>query len=193
MKSKTVWTLEEVRAWFAGRLPDGWYLAAPTVTADREEILVVGPLVEPEVAEGASGEAHEVARRARVKGFREDTRSARMRIADEAELLWGRKVSWGAVCGEYEEHFTTQSVPVMSRLRMKERAVLDTLIDAGVARSRSEALAWCVRLVGQHQADWIEQLRDAVANVDRVRSEGPDVDATPDAPPAASDDAAPDA
>ena len=102
-----------------------------------------------------------------------------MRVADEAEMLWGRKVSWGARCGDVREVFTTQSVPVMSRLRMTERAVLDTLIDAGVARSRSEALAWCVRLVGRHQSDWIAELRDAVANVERVRATGPDPEASP--------------
>jgi hypothetical protein len=164
--------LAEVQAWFAGRLPDGWFSGPPTVTADREEILVVGALPEPDVGQ-ADDDAATVARRARIKGFREDTRGARMRIADEAEMLWGRKVSWGAVCGPVSEHFTTQSVPVMSRLRMSERAVLDTLIDAGVARSRSEALAWCVRLVGEHQADWIAELRDAVAHVERVRNGGP--------------------
>ncbi len=64
----------------------------------------------------------------------------------------------------------------MTRLRFDERAVLDTLIDAGVARSRSEALAWCVRLVGRHQSDWISQLRDAMAQVEQVRSDGPDLD-----------------
>ncbi|MGH2685664.1 MAG: hypothetical protein ACRDJP_09390, partial [Actinomycetota bacterium] len=82
---------------------------------------------------------------------------------------------WGASIGDDTYLFTNLAVPVMTRLRMSERAVLDTLIDAGVARSRSEALAWCVRLVGRHQAEWIEQLRDAVQTVDRVRSEGPDL------------------
>ena len=103
-----------------------------------------------------------------------------MRIADEAELLWGRKVSWGARCDEAEVVFTNQAVPVMTRLRMPERGVLDTLIDAGVARSRSEALAWCVRLVGRHQAEWIDQLREAVGRVEQVRAEGPDLDADAD-------------
>ena len=98
-----------------------------------------------------------------------------MRVADEAEAMWGRKVSWGARCGGRTELFTTQSVPVMTRLRMPERAVLDTLIDAGVARSRSEALAWCVRLVGRHEKDWIDQLREAMAKVEKVRADGPDV------------------
>ena len=178
--------MTEVSAWFAGRLPDDWFTGPPEVTADREEILVVGALGEPELGD-ADDDAREVALRARIKGFREDTRAQRMRVADEAEVLWGRKVSWGVRCGDLRELFTTQGVPVMSRLRMTERAVLDTLIDAGVARSRSEALAWCVRLVGQHQSDWISELRDAVARVEEVRASGPD---QPEAPPAA--DAGPD-
>jgi hypothetical protein len=61
----------------------------------------------------------------------------------------------------------------MTRLRMTERQVLDTLVGGGVARSRSEALAWCVRLVGDHQADWIQQLRDALVAVEAARSDGP--------------------
>jgi hypothetical protein len=96
-----------------------------------------------------------------------------MSIAAEAEHRFERKVSWGTLCGEREELFTTASVPVMSRLRLNERQVLDTLIDAGVARSRSEALSWCVRLVGKHQGDWIVELRDALATVEKVRAAGP--------------------
>ncbi len=172
-----MWTLDEVQAWFTGRTPDAWFTGDLEVRVDREEVLVIGPLAAPDLGDDARAEAREVAFRARIKGFREETRAARMRIADEAEVLWGRKVSWGARCDDVEQVFTTQSVPVMSRLRMSERAVLDTLIDAGVARSRSEALAWCVRLVGQHQAEWIGQLRDAVAQVERVRADGPDVEA----------------
>jgi hypothetical protein len=171
-----VWSLGEVQSWFVGRTPDGWFVEPPTVSADREEILVVGPLAPPELAGDAGDDQTEVAHRARISGFREDTREQRMRIADEAEMLWGRKVSWGARCGSVEQQFTTQSVPVMTRLRMSERAVLDTLIDAGVARSRSEALAWCVRLVARHQGEWIDQLRDAMTKVEQVRSDGPDRD-----------------
>jgi len=111
--------------------------------------------------------------RARIQGFREDTRALRMRIADEAEARFARKVAWGARCGDEEELFTTLSVPVMTRLRLPERQVLDTLVDAGVARSRSHALAWCVRLVGDHEGEWIDQLREALVHVEKVRSEGP--------------------
>jgi hypothetical protein len=51
--------------------------------------------------------------------------------------------------------------------------VLDTLVDAGVARSRSEALAWCVKLVGQHTEEWLTDLREAMTKVDELRRTGP--------------------
>jgi hypothetical protein len=63
----------------------------------------------------------------------------------------------------------------MTRLRQSERQVLDTLVDAGVARSRSDALAWCVRLVGKHTDEWLSGLRDAMSEVEKRRAEGPDV------------------
>jgi hypothetical protein len=63
----------------------------------------------------------------------------------------------------------------MTRLRQSERQVLDTLVAAGVARSRSEALAWCVRLVGQHTEQWLDELRTAMGAVDELRRRGPAV------------------
>jgi hypothetical protein len=166
----------KLQGWFAGRVPDGWFSEPPRVTHDRDEIVVLGTLPTPTVlAEGAAADADTVAAacRARIQGFREDTRALRMRIADEAEARFARKVAWGARCGDEEELFTTLSVPVMTRLRLAERQVLDTLVDAGVARSRSHALAWCVRLVGDHEGEWIDQLREALVHVEKVRREGP--------------------
>jgi len=159
--------------WFAGRIPAEWFLGPPTVTVDREEIMVVGTLSEPDLPADAGPGAREAALAARVSGFREDTRGKRMRIADEAQRRFGRKVSWGASCGDLTASFTTLSVPAMTRLRMDERRVLDTLIEAGVARSRSHALAWCVRLVAERQEDWLKDLRDALKKVQQVRGEGP--------------------
>lgn len=164
---------EEVAGWFAGRLPDGWFTGPPEVTADREEILVVGHLLEPEYPRGASAAAKGAAREARIERFREETRKRRIGIALEAEHLFRRNVSWGAECGDVRAMFTTLSVPVMTRLRMAERAVLDVLEDAGVARSRSEALAWCVRTVGANLEDWLRDLRKAFERVERVRARGP--------------------
>lgn len=161
----------EIVAWFADRLPADWFDDEPRVRVDREEILVVGPLRAPTPEECAQPEA--VERQRCIAAFRERTRATRMAIADEAEVVWGRKVSWGVTCGDHDEFFTTVSTPMMTRLRMDERNVLDTLIDAGVARSRSEALAWCVRLVGHHEADWIRRLREAVATIEEARQSGP--------------------
>jgi hypothetical protein len=165
--------MEDPSSWFAARVPKGWFTGPPEVTADGEEILVVGTLPDVELAPGTAAQGRAAARTARIERFREETREDRIRIALEAEHHFRRKVAWGARCGDVLEVFTTLSVPVMTRLRMNERSILDTLVAGGVARSRSEALAWCVRLVGMHQADWIKGLRDALVKVDEVRSKGP--------------------
>jgi len=159
----------EVAGWFAGRLPDGWFTGPVELLLDRDEITVVGTLPEPDAGEGDPA----AARAGRIGRFREETREQRMAIADAAQERYGRSVAWGAACGDVRELFTNLSVPVMTRLRQPERLVLDTLVDAGVARSRSEALVWAVRLVGQHAQEWLGQLRDAMASVEEVRARGP--------------------
>jgi hypothetical protein len=176
----------EIQAWFAGRLPDEWFTEPAEVIVDREEITVVGTLPAPEAVrveggkggEGGKGredvaEAIRAAAEGRIKRFREQTRDQRIEIAREAEQRFRRKVAWGARCAGEDEMFTTLSVPVMTRLRQSERRVLDTLVDAGVARSRSDALAWCVRLTGEHADTWLAELRDALRRVEEVRSQGP--------------------
>lgn len=162
---------DDTAAWFAGRIPDAWFAGAPRVQVDRDEIVVIGTLTEPADVDG--DDAMRIAAAARIEAFREDTRAARMKIADAAQHRWRRAVSWGATCGPVDEIFTNASVPVMTRLRFDDRRVLDTLIDAGVARSRSEALAWCVKQVGDHQSEWMDRLRDAMTEVERIRAEGP--------------------
>jgi hypothetical protein len=162
----------EIVSWFRGRLPDEWFTEPAEVIVDREEITVTGTLAEPE-SPADDGAAADAAADGRIKRFREDTRARRIEIAREAERKFGRKVAWGARCGTVSEMFTTLSVPVMTRLRQSERRVLDTLVDAGVARSRSDALAWCVRLTGEHADAWLAELRDALRRVEEVRAQGP--------------------
>ena len=162
----------EVAGWLAGRLPDGWFTGPVDLTIDRDEITVVGMLPEPDAGEGDPA----AARAGRIARFREETRPQRMAIADAAQERYGRSVAWGAACGDERELFTTMSVPVMTRLRQAERLVLDTLVDSGVARSRSEGLAWAVRLVGQHAEEWLTELRSAMESVEEVRGRGPRVD-----------------
>lgn len=164
---------DTIRGWFAGRLPDGWFAGAPDVSVDRDEILIVGTLPEPDLEADANPETRVAALASRISGFREDTRDQRMRIAEEAQRRFERKVSWGAQCGDQRHLFTILSVPAMTRLRMPERRVLDTLVASGVARSRSHALAWCVRLVAERQEDWLKDLEGALEHVEKVRAEGP--------------------
>ena len=164
--------ITEIESWFKGRLPDGWF-ADIDVEVDRDEIVVIGRLEVPALSEDAGEEESTLACTSRIEGFREDTRRQRMKIADEAQRKFDRKVSWGARCGEVGILFTHLAVPAMTRLRMRERKVLDTLIDGGIARSRSEARAWCGRLVSRHETDWIAELREALVAVEDVRDRSP--------------------
>jgi hypothetical protein len=162
----------KVRAWITERIPADWFAAPPDIQVDREEITIVGTLADPAAA-GDSEADRAAAAEDRIRRFREESRSRRIEIAREAEHRFRRKVSWGVICGTVSEMFTTLSVPVMTRLRQSERRVLDTLVEAGVARSRSDALAWCVRLTGENADVWLSRLRAALRHVEEVRDQGP--------------------
>ncbi len=171
----TTTTDSTIDAWFTGRIPTDWAsTAAPAIVIDREEITITISVVEPTLADDASDVDRAEAVTGRITGFREDTRDQRMAIARDAEHRFERKVAWAVKVGDRTELFTHIAVPVMTRLRQPERLVLDTLVAANVARSRADALAWCVRLVGQHTDDWLTDLRNAMTAVDDVRAKGPD-------------------
>ncbi|MEU1852322.1 hypothetical protein ABZ499_24370 [Streptomyces sp. NPDC019990] len=174
---------EKLRGWFAGRLPDELFDELTEVSVDREEITVIGRIPEPRLTEDAPAAEREAALEGRIQEFRERTREDRMAVAREAEHRFRRKVSWGVECGGRRALFTHVAAPVMTRLRQPERQVLDTLIAGGVARSRSDALAWCVRLVQRHTDDWLAELRDSLEHVQRVRAQGPDATADHHTPP----------
>jgi hypothetical protein len=149
--------MSELSDFLRHSVPSEWFSAPPSVSEDDDEVICTGALSESTPAEQ----------------FRDATRDQRIAIAAEAESRFGRKVSWAVEQGGTTIYFTQLSVPVMTRLRFRERAVLDTLIDGGVARSRSDAIAWCVKLVAQHQNQWLDELREALADVEHVRAEGP--------------------
>lgn len=167
---------EKLRGWFAGRLPDDLFEELTEIAVDREEITVIGRIPAPHLAEDASAAEREAAVEGRIQEFRERTRETRIEVAREAEHRFRRKVSWGVRCDGTRALFTHVAAPVMTRLRQPERQVLDTLIAGGVARSRSDALAWCVRLVQRHTDDWLAELRESLENVQRVRAQGPDAE-----------------
>ena len=166
-------TNSTIDSWLRGRLPEAWTSEPAHIEIDRDEITIMLAVAPPELDDAATDADRAEALAGRATGFREETREARMQIAREAEHRYERKVAWGVVVGERSELFTHLAVPVMTRLRQPERKVLDTLVAANVARSRADALAWCVRLVGEHTGDWLTELRDAMQAVDRLRAEGP--------------------
>lgn len=172
----------DVPDWFAGRLPSDWFTGPPVIEIDRDEIVVIGelPLPRPDSEQEAADSGEKQARpipdatkEGAISRFRESTRAARMQIADEAQARYRRSVAWGVSVDGQRILFTHLAVPVMTRLRQPERKVLDTLVDAGVARSRADALAWAVKLVGEHTESWLDELRAAMRKVDDLRSEGP--------------------
>ena len=176
-------TVEPLRSWLTGRLPADWFTAAPEVSVDRDEIVVVGVLAPPDTSAESTAEPSAAERGAaeqgaaengRILAFREDTRDRRIAIARELEHRTGRKVAWGVECGDTRAMFTSIAAPVMTRLRQPERLVLDTLVESGVARSRADAVGWCVRLVQRNADDWLADLRTAMGKVEEVRAQGPD-------------------
>ena len=188
-------TTDRVHGWFAGRLPEAWRRTPADVTVDREEITVI--LTQPDVETGALGEGSGEGtglRRARrgpgrtdAAAFREETREQRMEIAREAQHRFERKVSGESASARATRRpraVDPRLRPGDARLRQPQRRVLDTLVESGVARSRSDALAWCVRLVGQHEGDWLAELREAMESVADVRGAGlrPDRCPTPATP-----------
>jgi hypothetical protein len=150
-------TENDLQQFLTGLLPTEWFQAPVNIQFDDDEILVVGS-----VAPDRS-----------IDEFRDATRLDRMAIADQLEAHFDRKVSWGVAQGDVTTLFTTYGPPITTRLRLSERAVLDTLVRAGVARSRSDALAWCVKLVARHEAEWLAELRSALVDVERIRDGGP--------------------
>jgi hypothetical protein len=173
MRDREPPSADDAAGWITGLLPDDWFTGRPDLTIDRDEILILGTLPEPAHGDGATDADRAAAEQGRIAAFRESTRDRRIQLARQTEHRYRRKVAWGARCGGTTELFTTLSAPVMTRLRQPDRRVLDTLVDAGVARSRSEALAWCVRLVGQHADEWLSELRLAMGAVDELRRRGP--------------------
>ena len=160
---------DDIKGWLTGRIPADWGVTVEDLAMDEHEVLVTVRLKD---VEGVEGDL-DAARLGRIQQFRGDSRDPRIAIAREAQRKFGRVFSWAAQCGDVKQLFTHLALPVMTRLRLAEREILDALVDAGIARSRAHALAWCVALVRQHQSEWFEQLKEAMEGVAKVRAQGP--------------------
>lgn len=179
--------IEELQRWLQARLPA--YLAAqpPEVYIYPDEVVIVLHLA----ADPAAGDDQRSAEQALIAQQREATRPLRMQIAGEVQAMLRRPVAWGMRVGDSQVLFTTRTVPVMTRLGRAERDVLDTLVAAGVAETRSSALAYTVRAFAAEHADWLAEVRQAIEQVRQVRSRLK-LRRRQGAPPIAADDLAAD-
>jgi hypothetical protein len=156
----------DLQSWVAQQLPPIVNHRPPEVRQYTDELVLVLHVAPPAASEGEPSEAiQELTAR-----LRNETRALRMKIAGELERTLGLPVAWGMRVGDLETLFTTRTVPVMTRLGRAERDVLDTLVAAGVADTRSSALAYTVRAFAAEHGAWLAEVREAIAEVDRVRS-----------------------
>jgi hypothetical protein len=188
--------LAELQARIHARLPAPFASQPPDIRVYDDEIVIV--LHADAAPEPASEQSQRDAELAWIRQQREQTRPLRMQLADELQAMLRRHVAWGMRVGSSEMLFTTRSAPVMTRLGRAEREVLDTLVAAGVAETRSSALAYIVRAFAVEHAEWLDEVREAIAHVQQIRSRlhinsrpgAPEV--PPAAPPPEPEQVAPD-
>lgn len=166
-------TTADIQAWFDSHIDKSWGSEGVTIKTDDDEILAIVKVSTEDGDLPESKDEKEIAIKRIARRFRKATRQSRMSVADSAQELFERKVSWGVQAGEDTYLFTHVTAPAMTRLRISEREVLDTLVNSGVASSRSEALGWCVKFVRDNESEWLESLRDAFKSVEEVRNAGP--------------------
>ena len=159
----------ELQAWLHARLPSSLMVEPPHIKAYRDEIVIMLHLGSPPSSEGDS-EQQQSAEQEMIAQQREMSRPMRMKLAKQLQKRLGKTVSWGMRAGASEMLFTTRTVPVMTRLGRAEREVLDTLVAAGVAETRSSALAYTVRTFALEHVEWLNEVREAIEQVEQVRS-----------------------
>jgi hypothetical protein len=161
---------DELQHWLQEQLPAQLLASAPEIAVYDDEVVVMLPLTaEAPGAESSNEDQRDAALRL-IGQRREETRALRMRFARDLQEIFGRPVAWGMRAGETSVLFTTRTAPVMTRLGRAERNVLDTLVAAGVADTRSSALAYTVRAFATEHADWLAEVRAAIKQVDQVRA-----------------------
>ncbi len=160
---------DELQAWLAARLPAALMAAQPDIQVYPDEVVLMLHLSDATLP-ASSGEQQRNAELDFISQQRENSRPMRMKLARQLQKRLGKTVSWGMQVGESSVLFTTRTTPVMTRLGRAEREVLDTLVAAGVAETRSSALAYTVRTFAFEHADWLAEVREAIEQVEQVRS-----------------------
>jgi len=93
-----------IQKWFDAHVDDDEILAVVSVSTAEEEL--------PDDTD------KEIAIKRIARRFRSCTRQSRMSVAEEAQELFERKVSWGIQAGQDTCLFTHVTAPAMIRLRI---------------------------------------------------------------------------
>jgi len=160
----------ELQAWLQEHVPAEMLSGPPEIAVYDDEAVIIVPLELSGFDDALEGEERRAAERRLIAQRREESRPWRIKLARVLQPMLGRAIAWGMRAGESEALFSTRSVPVMTRLGRAERDVLDTLVAAGVADTRSAALAYAVRAFAAEHADWLDEVREAIAQVEQVRA-----------------------
>jgi hypothetical protein len=145
---------EHLQRWVAQRLPPDLAAGPPEVRRYADELVVMLQVATPATPDEPA---------ALIGRLREESRALRMQIAGEIERGQRLPVAWGMRAGDTEILFTSRTAPVMTRLARAERDVLDTLVAAGVAETRSSALAYTVRAFAAEHGEWLAEVRRVIA------------------------------
>jgi Arc/MetJ-type ribon-helix-helix transcriptional regulator len=68
-----------------------------------------------------------------------------------------------------EPEFLDGFTPVMVRLKAPELEIVDTLISAGIANNRAEAIRWALTRIGERPA--YIQVREHTRDIERLKAE----------------------
>lgn len=156
----------EIQTWLAEQLPHELTAAPPEVRLYDDELVVTLQVAPPAADNGDEGELEQRL----IARLRETSRPLRMQLARDLQHRLHVPVAWGMRCGATETIFTSRTVPVMTRLNRREREVLDTLVAAGVAETRSAALAYTVRAFAEAHGEWLDEVGIVIEQVQQVRS-----------------------
>ncbi|MDE3075391.1 MAG: hypothetical protein KGJ86_08170 [Chloroflexota bacterium] len=156
----------QLKEWLLNHLPATVAAAEPDISVDGDEILIVLKLNTSSIAEEQN---RPEAERALIERRRNETRGLRTQAGRRLGRSFGRAVSWGMQAGDSLELFTNNTAPVMTRLSRQERHVLDALITAKVANTRSGALGYVVRTFAAEHQEWLAEVQEAMSRVAGLR------------------------
>jgi hypothetical protein len=169
METATIKDPQELSRWLLSQLPASVAGGNPEITIEADELLIILNLNTDSLK--GEGEALRKREQELIERQRSETRKLRIQLGRHLEQISGCVVSWGMRAGGTVQRFTMNTATVMTRLSAPERQVLDTLIAANVANTRSAALAYVVRTFAAEHQDWLNRVQEAARHMANLRTQ----------------------